>query len=420
MVYYDFVIIGAGISGLNTGIGLLKKYPDRKVTIIEQNSRTGGRVYTDKVKVKGKYFRYDAGAGRFSNTHHRVLGLIKKYSLESKMFKIGKGYNSIVTKKYGKTIHFENADEIIDALIKKSKDFPDKKLESMTFKEFCAMVYDSNVANFLENMYPYYSEIVLVNAKLAIQVFKKDLGHNKTYYVLGGGLSQITDNLTREFKSMGGILRLNTSLNSFTKTVDNFQLQLEKSDGSHVKCNCEKLILGVPGNVLKELEYMKMKYSNELDSLECQPLLRIYNMYPKSEDTGKVWFQDIPRTITDSKIKYIIPINYDEGSIMISYTDGPNANYWNAVHDSELNTKLHSEVDKLYPEIGSIPKAVFSKKYYWSTGACYFKKGFDYKVIQNKMINPESNLFLCGDSFSDNQAWMEGALQTSEKLLKKI
>ena len=120
------------------------------------------------------------------------------------MFKIGKGYNSIVTKKYGKTIHFENADEIIDALIKKSKDFPDKKLESMTFKEFCAMVYDSNVANFLENMYPYYSEIVLVNAKLAIQVFKKDLGHNKTYYVLGGGLSQITDNLTREFKSMGG------------------------------------------------------------------------------------------------------------------------------------------------------------------------------------------------------------------------
>ena len=36
------------------------------------------------------------------------------------------------------------------------------------------------------------------------------------------------------------------------------------------------------------------------------------------------------------------------------------------------------------------------------------------------MLNPESNLFLCGDSFSNNQAWMEGALQTSEKILKKI
>ena len=33
MVYYDFVIIGAGISGLNTGIGILKKYPDKRVAI---------------------------------------------------------------------------------------------------------------------------------------------------------------------------------------------------------------------------------------------------------------------------------------------------------------------------------------------------------------------------------------------------
>ena len=231
-----------------------------------------------------KPYRFDAGAGRFSNTHHRVLGLIKKYSLESKMFKLSKDYNSISTKKYDESIKFENADQVIDALIEKSKDIPDKKLENMTFKELCAMVFDSDVAKYLENMYPYYSEIVLVNAKLAIHEFIKDLGHNKTFYVLGGGLSQITDNLTREFKSMGGILRLKTSLNSFNKTGDNFQLQLEKSENSEVKCSCGKLILSVPGNVLKGLEYMKKHYSYELASLDCQPLLRIYNIYPKSEN----------------------------------------------------------------------------------------------------------------------------------------
>ena len=69
------------------------------------------------------------------------------------------------------------------------------------------------------------------------------------------------------------------------------------------------------------------------------------------------------KTITDSKIKYIIPINYNyEGSIMISYTDGPNANYWNSVPDSELNKKLHAEVTKLYPEIESIPKVNIFKE----------------------------------------------------------
>ena len=130
------------------------------------------------------------------------------------MFKLSKDYNSIATKKYDKSIEFENADQVIDALIEKSKDIPDKKLESMTFKEFCNMVYGSNVAKYLENMYP-YSEIVLVNAKSVLQEFIKDLGHNKTFYVLGGGLSQITDNLTREFKSLGGILRLKTEFKRF-------------------------------------------------------------------------------------------------------------------------------------------------------------------------------------------------------------
>ena len=79
---------------------------------------------------------------------------------------------------------------------------------------------------------------------------------------------------------------------------------------------------------------------------------------------------------------------------MISYTDGPNANYWNSVPDSELNTKLHAEIRKLYPEIDSIPNAVFSRKYYWSIGACYFKKGYNYKVIQRKMINPNQLIFM--------------------------
>ena len=45
MVYYDFVIIGAGISGLNTGIGILKKYPDKKVVIIERNPNRWKSLY---------------------------------------------------------------------------------------------------------------------------------------------------------------------------------------------------------------------------------------------------------------------------------------------------------------------------------------------------------------------------------------
>ena len=36
------------------------------------------------------------------------------------------------------------------------------------------------------------------------------------------------------------------------------------------------------------------------------------------------------------------------------------------------------------------------------------------------MVNPTENVFICGDSFSSHQAWMEGALETSELVIKSI
>ena len=34
------------------------------------------------------------------------------------------------------------------------------------------------------------------------------------------------------------------------------------------------------------------------------------------------------------------------------------------------------------------------------------------------MINPIKNIFICGDTFSDNQCWIEGALSTSNSVIK--
>ena len=43
-------------------------------------------------------------------------------------------------------------------------------------------------------------------------------------------------------------------------------------------------------------------------------------------DTKKcAWFKNIKKTITDSRLSYFIPINYDTGLVMISYVDEHNA-----------------------------------------------------------------------------------------------
>ena len=49
------------------------------------------------------------------------------------------------------------------------------------------------------------------------------------------------------------------------------------------------------------------------------PLLRIYAKYPKQNE---VWFNNMNTISTNSILRQIIPINYQTGLIMISYTDG--------------------------------------------------------------------------------------------------
>lgn len=419
---YDYVIVGGGISGLNTGVELLKKNPNLKVLIVEKNpSRTGGRVFTDKFKVGKTEYALDAGAGRFSDTHKRVLSLISRYSLDSKVLKLAKGSNFVKTRKYSKNVKFTDSNSIIHELIRRVELMTREEKElikEITFKELAAKLFNRETANFLENGYPYYSEISIINAFSAVRAFKKDLNSRKNFYILLGGLSQITDNLTQEYLKLGGRLVYGYTVSNVVRNkADLFTLFPRNTDS--IKKRCRNIVFTMPKNVLEKISILD-SLKSQLESLQCKPLYRIYAIYPKDKATGKVWWHDIPRTITDSVIKYIIPINPNDGSIMISYTDGPNAQYWHSVPDNKLVSLLHKEVKRCYPDIGEIPQPQVIKKYYWSIGACYYRKKTNPTKLQKEMINPLNGVYICGDSFSSHQAWMEGALETSENVIKSI
>ena len=108
----------------------------------------------------------------------------------------------------------------------------------------------------------------------------------------------------------------------------------------------------MPKNVLEKISILD-SLKPQLESLQCKPYIEYMHLSQKKDKaTGKVWWHElIPRTITDSVIKYIIPINPNDGSIMISYTDGPNAQYWHSVPDNKLVSFLHKEVKRCYPRV---------------------------------------------------------------------
>lgn len=59
-------------------------------------------------------------------------------------------------------------------------------------------------------------------------------------------------------------------------------------------------------------------------------------------------------------------------------------------------------------------------KHYWSEGCHYWRPGFDSDRVSKDMINPLPGVFICGEGFSQDQCWMEGALQTSEEVVSRI
>jgi hypothetical protein len=79
------------------------------------------------------------------------------------------------------------------------------------------------------------------------------------------------------------------------------------------------------------------------------------------------------------------------------------------------------EVESLF---GVVQNPSYLKMHYWPSGCTYWKPGkYDPFEESNKSLVPLSNfpnLHLVGESYSNNQAWIEGAIEQAEKLLKVL
>jgi hypothetical protein len=410
------IIVGAGISGLNAGIKLLDKYED--VVIYEKSVYVGGRIYTSNHKIGRKKISYECGAARFNKNHKQIIGLIKKYGLEKNMYQLDKGWATIFTKPINSN-YFDNLDDLLHDLYKKANKISKKGLQYTTLLELCKTIYDSKTTEFLKHSYPYYSEIAVLNAYDALNLLEKDLNDNHTFYVLNGGLSVLVDRMKKDFIKKGGKIKLGYTLDDFKINNSEFECKFthEKDNNKLEKCN--SLILACDGANIKKMKPLKrLGLSDLINSVKCEPLYRMYAVYKKC------WFKDMPKIVTNENIQYIIPIDYDSGLIMISYTDGAYSKKWKKIIDSDdkNNTRQKKELMRqlklILPDL-KIEDPTHIYNHYWNHGACYWKHGVNSDKLKPKILKPtKHNLFICGDSYSSRQAWMEGALDTSNEVLK--
>ena len=70
-----------------------------------------------------------------------------------------------------------------------------------------------------------------------------------------------------------------------------------------------------------------------------------------------------------------------------------------------------------------IPKPINTHVCYWDCGVGYWGLGADSAVTSHAIIKPfcDFSFYVCGEHFSESfQQWMEGALETSEKVIDDI
>jgi monoamine oxidase len=425
----DLLVVGAGIAGLHCALELHKKHPQWSITIADAYSKVGGRIstYTPPPEAgtgprahweSGTH--WESGAGRYHRTHHLFQTYIKQYGLTP--FPIGDTVEFRHSPNFCATRNpWPTISRLIYTLLHK---LPRSVLATNTIKSLLIkIVGQEKTADFL-NLFPYRSEVETVRADVAIRTLVAEMGTTTGFFGVKEGMEAIPQAIQQELQRSKHIrFRFHHRLVSLDRKEGITRAFFEIGDSKEKELrviDAKRIILALPANALRTVSPFNTGGGWPiLHHVTTRPLTRVYAVFPVSKESP-VWFAGLPKTVTDNAIRHFIPINEEKGIAMISYTDGRDT--LRKMNERSLLRDLRA----LFPE-RTIPAPLFLKLHSWRHGCSYWLPltGHDTpteaSTLSKEAIHPfpESfpNLFVCGESFSMNQAWIEGALEHANTLL---
>ncbi len=271
---------------------------------------------------------------------------------------------------------------------------------------------------------------------------------------------------------------------SITQEKDEARLFTLKFENREENVLARHVILAIPKEPLKRLFRPDVSLQSGLgahdqitalnlafDSVKAQPLFKLFLAYERAwwEDPRALG-RDSGRAITDMPIRqiyYFEPDASQRGMVMASYSDSHYVDFWKALQRRKLEPpfdplellqhgeldepeetvfhrfganermvrKAHRQIKQLHPEMAgadSIPEPYLGLAKEWSSddpvdGALIGGGWHTWVVhaksweVMNTMKRPlNSNLYICGEAYSSEQGWIEGALRSAEMALKEI
>jgi hypothetical protein len=398
-----FTIVGAGIAGLTTAESLLDR--GHSVTLLERYPNVGGRIVTNREPQEPQY---EIGAGRIHTSHKRVHALIKRFKLHT--YPID---NKLVYRPLSTTTDEElGHDWIFPAIVNMLKTVPTKTLATYTIHELLSPDWRKLLSRF-----PYWAEIHMLRADIALESFQAEMGTYKGYVGIVEGIDALTTHLKDAVVAKGAKLVVRHRVADIRKHKTGYEIVGDfgkKAEAKPFTIHSDHVIIATCRCSLGKFSVLKGQPL--LKQLQTSPLVRIYAQYPVTK--GVAWFKDVPKTVTDSPLRFVIPINPKTGLIMISYTDGDDTKPWINLDDKELTEQIQKEVKALY---GPVPDPLWVKKHPWPSGCTYWTPGsYDIDKAIHIAMHPTRNLWVVGESVARHQAWIESALASMDLLLEEF
>jgi protoporphyrinogen oxidase len=414
---YDLIIVGAGIAGLYTGLKYIKHKPKDKVLILEKYDYVGGRIVT----YRKPPYQWEIGAGRIASDHYKVKKLMDTYGLTWVPIS---NESTWLSGNKQKPNPFEKLEPTLLAPL---ASLPKSILATSTLANLLKLIHGPKINTYIQQ-FPYFCELHTMRADLALQSFSNEMGPKASFGVCAEGLDAIVTHMANDFIKLGGEILLKANVKNI---VDK---NIILSDNT--KFTAKNIVLALHASALKQIPLLKSW--EPLKHLSMEPLVRMYAVFPTSwfHDLSSMknhgmpvassgnWFHDLGKVVTDSKVRYIIPVDYKKNIIMISYTDGNDAKFWINMQDKKGNEivkkEVMKEIRKLFPT-RSIPDPILFKIHPWTDGCTYWLPGsYDAIEMSEKAHTIRKGLYCCGESISLRQAWMEGALESAEKVCELL
>ena len=422
---YDICIIGAGIAGLYVATEMLRHRSGLKICLTDKYKFLGGRAMTFRADISGVSYQWEEGAARISTKHTIMMNLFRRYKLNT----IPITGPSLYRESGAEPLEPDLFSKTIPITMGPLHDLERGTLETTTIRSLFTKMFGPKETEALCERYPYRAEINTLRADMALTLFDNEFGPTEQYVLCKEGLGELISRMVADFEDRKGVVLAQHELIEMRDSDTAVFKKGAPSEGESrpdAEVSAKQFVFAIPSVNLKRIR--QFAGWSTLKRITMCPLLRLYAAFPVDSE-GKPWFEGMHKVVTATAARYIIPGNPKTGSLQISYTDSEDAEALMAIlersGEKALGKKIVEDLRTLFHDTYKIPDPLFVKAFSWKDGVSYWLPGhYDQYEESRQAIQPfkaeHPNWYVCGESYSTRQCWMEGAVEHANMVVRKL